>query len=734
MTDRDEKIAGAVFSVVFSNPENGYCVLRLDPGDGRLTTVVGDIPFACAGEELSLTGSWIKHPSYGEQFKAFSCERRLPSLPEGILRYLSSGAVRGVGPVTAKRIVESFGTEAFSALESPEKLARIPGITLSKAGQISSAFKKLSCMRRLMDFLSANLLPPALAMPLYSRYGSGALDAVRENPYILTGDGFFVDFSAADAIALRGGVTADAPARVEAGVLYELFFNLQNGHVFIPVEKLVPITCELLSLYPDAVEMALDRLAEADELKLEKIAGVEACYLKRMHEAEQYVADRLFSMSGVTFDGIPDRAVGDIERRFRIEYAPLQREAISLAAGNKLFLLTGGPGTGKTTALRGIIEIFENLGLKTFLCAPTGRAAKRLSEVCGREASTIHRLLGCVFSPTDGALVFQQNESNPLKCDAVILDEASMVDLPLICALLSALPEHSRLVIVGDPNQLPSVGPGNVLGDILRCGMIKSVCLSEIFRQASESRIVLSAHAVNRGELPELSARYGDFYFIRRPDLDSAARTIVELCAERLPSNMGFSPPMIQVLSPTKLGPTGTVSLNIALQEALNPSKHGKNECQAFGRVWREGDRVMQVRNDYNRLWTTQEGHDGSGVFNGDIGTVLEIRKKDGIMLIRFDDRLAEYELSELSELEHAFCMTVHKSQGSEYPAVVLAASPAPKNLMTRRILYTAITRARDLLVAVGSESALRTMVANNLRSKRYTALKFRIEDLCREA
>ena len=723
-------IEGTVEAVIFRNEENGYTVLRLVVGEAELVTVVGCMPGAAPGEGLTVHGQWGRHTSYGEQFTAQAVARRVPVGTKAIYDYLASGAVKGIGMATAKRLVEEFGQEVFRILEEdPEQIANIKGITPRKARQMGDSFRAQMGMRRLLDFLTAHGLPLQLGMPLYRRYGNQALEVLRENPYLLVDGELGVDFAAADDLALSLGVEGEDPQRIEAGLLFELTHNLNNGHTFLPRHKLTAATVQLLGLEEtEGVEDGLEALIERGEVIQETVAGQEACYLTQLHFAEGYVAFRLAEMADCQL--LPpanlESILDTIQAEQGITYAPYQREAVALAAGRQVMLLTGGPGTGKTTCLRGVLALFDALGLETALAAPTGRAAKRLGETCGMEASTIHRLLETQFDPHSGQLVFSHGEDDPLAADAVIVDETSMVDVVLMQALVGALRGDCRLILVGDPDQLPSVGPGNLLSDLLRSGRLPTVRLTEIFRQAAESAIVRNAHMVNRGEVPELQNNYRDFFFLRRRDAERTAQTIVELCQTRLPDKLGIPADQIQVLSPTRKRQTGTYVLNQLLQTALNPPAEGKGERRFGPYLFREGDRVMQVKNNYDLMW--KDGlQSGLGVFNGDVGRITEIDPKQERVTVDFDGRVVDYTPDLLGELEPAYAMTVHKAQGSEYRAVILAAQDGAPMLLTRGVLYTAITRARELFIVVGDDEVVARMVQNNRQTRRYSGLRARL-------
>ncbi len=723
------QVEGTVSAVLFRNEENGYTVLRLDcPQRGEIT-VVGCMPGVAPGETLELAGSWGRHPTYGEQFKADTIARHLPVGEKAVFEYLASGAIKGIRMGLARQIVDKFGAQTLEIIEhEPERLAEVRTISLKKARAIGEAFREQMGMRRLAQFLSEHQLPLTAAMPLYRRFGDFAADVVRDNPYLLTDRSFEISFAQVDAMAVELGVAGDDPQRVEAALLFELYHNADNGHVFLPRNKLLDATAALIGVEGDCLADGLDNLIERVEVVQEDIAGVTACYPAGLYGAECYVAMRLGEMCRAELappKGL-DRLIDRIQREQGITYAAQQRLAVELAASRQVMLLTGGPGTGKTTSLRGVLALFEQLGLETALAAPTGRAAKRMGETCGQEAYTIHRLLETKLDPLTGQLAFTKHQDDPLAADAVIVDETSMVDISLMSALLAALRSDCRLVLVGDPDQLPSVGPGNVLDHLLRSGVVPAVSLTEIFRQAQESAIVMNAHGVNRGQTPDLTNKSRDFFYMGRRDAQRTADTIVELCRSRLPNNMGIPADQIQVLTPTRRRGAGTAALNRALQEALNPAAEGKGE-RVFGQyIFRTGDRVMQVKNNYDLFWENPDtGEKDLGVFNGDIGVILEA--DNGGVTVSFDGRLVVYPAELLGELEPAYAVTVHKSQGSEYRAVILALSDVPPSLLARGVLYTAITRARELFIVVGSEELLAQMVANDRQTRRYSALRTRL-------
>ena len=739
------ELVGTVKALIFQNEENGYTVLRLDVGGEEPVTVVGCLPFSAPGEGLTVEGVWERHPSHGEQFKASSARRSLPVGEKHIYEYLASGVVKGIGPATAALLVNRFGPRTLEVLgDNPDRLTEIKGISAKKARDISETFRRQSGMRLLMEFLSANGLKPEYAMRLYKLYGDSALELVKGNPYLIASDRVGGRFDEADALALSLGFEEDSPQRIAAALIYEMVYNLNNGHSFLPREKLTAATAQLIGVDAESAEECLDVLSDEGEVVQQEIARVNGVYLRRLYEAETCTAERLRAMAGETlsFAGDLSETVDRLEAESGMRYAAMQRQAIQLAATRRLLAITGGPGTGKTTIIRAILQLFDEMGVECLLAAPTGRAAKRMTELTGREAYTVHRLLGAAWAAEGDELTFRKNESDPLRCGAVILDECSMVDITLIQALLKALPRDCRLVLVGDADQLPSVGPGSFFLDVLRSGAVASVRLTEVFRQSGESHIIRNAHAINRGELPDLRENKGDFFFLQRSAGERAAATVAELCRDRLPKNMGFAPGDIQVLTPTRRGETGTYALNARLQEALNPPAPGKRE-KAFGEtVFREGDRVMQIRNNYDAVWcrggdaqAIMDGRAapgsapevGAGIFNGDLGTVLRIDPENELLWIDFDEKLAWYGFEQLGELDHAFAVTVHKSQGSEYRAVVLAAGRAPARLLSRDLLYTAVTRARELLMIVGDPAVVQAMIDNGRKTRRYSGLRARL-------
>ena len=727
-----EILQGTIGAVVFQNYDNGYAVLRLSLDDGQTVTVVGTIPLPAIGERLMVTGKWATHTSYGKQFEAEFLERLMPQTAPQIITYLSSRIIKGIGPVMANRIVNKFGDQTLVIMErEPERLAEVTGISDKKAMEIGEAFRLQVGMRHLMEFFNLHGLPTELAVKTYQIYGEATIDLLYDNPYLLMDENLEAPFGAVDRFAIDLGVAGDDARRVSAGILFELRYNLTGGHSFLPENKLIPATAQLLGVDNATIEAGIARLLDEQQLVRDYLADIQVLYLPALYRAETYSTRRLLAHTATRYS-----APSAFNKKLRIaaqssnlEYSSQQELALQEAATSGLLLITGGPGTGKTTVLNGILSLYEQMGLKTLLCAPTGRAAKRLTEVTGREASTIHRLLGAGIDPHTGKLFFAKDESDPLQADAVIVDEMSMVDVQLLGSLLQAVPPTARLILVGDPDQLPPVGPGFPFSDMLRSAMLPAVKLTEIFRQAQESLIVMNAHRVNRGEMPELTNTKSDFFFLQGRSEEQVAQTIVSLCATRLPQNMGIPADQIQVLCPTKKGPAGTVALNKLLQANLNPSSPTKQEKAVGDTVFRVGDRVMQVRNNYDLLWKKTDGSAvGAGVFNGDVGIVTKVDNQLEMLTVVFDDREANYDFTQLNELELAYAMTVHKSQGSEYRAVILSAWNASSYLLSRSILYTAITRARELLIIAGRPETVATMTQNAKTGRRYTGLKLRLQ------
>ena len=726
-------LTGTVETVVYSNEDSGFTVLELNNGK-ELITVVGELMGAVEGEKLTLHGVYTVHPNYGSQFKASACERTLPATAAAIEQFLANGAVKGVGPVLASRLVQAFGDDTLEVMEKePQRLTEIPGISPAKCEKIAQEVSRLFGVRMTMLFLSRFGIDASTSIEIWKRYGSGTQELVSENPYILCDESIGVEFERCDAIAEKLEIPMDSSYRLSAGILHVLRHNLNNGHTCLPYDKLLPTACQLLEQNEAMVDTELQAMLEGQQLELLDVNGRPYVYLPEYLAAEQYVAARITTALQLQQPEEQDysKKIDALEARNGIHYAALQRKAIADALNYSLFVLTGGPGTGKTTTINAIIELLEEMELDVALAAPTGRAAKRMSEVTGREAKTIHRLLEVDFTKKE-ALTFKRNERNPLSHDVIIVDEMSMVDIPLMRSLLCGVKLNARLILVGDSDQLPSVGPGNVLRDLIQSGIVRTVTLTEIFRQAQKSLIVTNAHAIVRGEMPQLSCRDRDFFFMRREQYESMKQTVVDLCCRRLPKSYGYDPiEDIQVIAPTRVGAVGTNNLNEALQRELNPPSPEKDEVKIAGRTFRTGDKVMQIKNNYDILWSRENGEDGMGVYNGDIGVIKMIDRPSKTILIRFDDREAAYLFDMADQIELAYAVTVHKSQGSEFPAVILPVMRYRRNMHYRNLLYTAVTRAKNQLILLGTEQSVAYMVENDRKTIRYTNLLEMLKGEC---
>lgn len=718
-------IEGSVDSIAYKNEVNGFAVLTLDVG-GEPVTVVGEIGNVEEGEELRLTGEYTSHPKYGSQFKAQLCERTLPKSVAAIQRYLASGVIKGIGPVLAKKIVKKFGEETFDVFEKqPELLVEVDGITKNKADKFIEEFKNVFGIRTLMMFLSKYAVAPSYGVRAWKRWGLNTLDMLKINPYILCRFGIDLPFDKADEIAQELDIPKDNQNRISAGIACILAENSFSGHTCLPFDRLRDKSCEILEITEkDFNHIVNDELENQTLVEYTK-NNRRFIYLADFYIAESFIARRFAYMrsnvynSNINFDDVIDID----EKQNQIKYQSLQRKAINEALQNGFMILTGGPGTGKTTTLNAIISLFEQQGLHVFITAPTGRAAKRISDLTGYDAKTIHRLLDIEPSNSE-KFTFVHNENNLLDCDVVIVDEMSMVDVLLFEALLRAMPLSCKLIMVGDSDQLPSVGAGNLLKDLIDSKAVPSVKLTQIFRQAQESSIVKNAHIINQGELPDLSEKDNDFFFLQRLDYEEIANTVVELQKERLPKTYGYSSvDDIQVLCPTRKGPIGVYELNKRLQAELNPPEKFLAELRMPHYTFRENDKVMQTKNNYDILWQREE-EKGSGIFNGDIGKIIEVDRASATVKIDFEGRLCTYNAAMLENLELAYAVTVHKSQGSEFDVVVLPLFGGYDKLYFRNLLYTAVTRAKKLLIIVGSAKRVEFMIDNNRRTCRYTCLK----------
>ena len=731
------RLEGGVETVIFHSEQTGFTVLELS-ADGELVTVVGEFVGIAVGETLIVEGVYATHPKYGLQLKADKYERLLPATAAAIASYLSSGAIKGIGPKTAGRLVARFGDETLTVIEqNPARLTEVSGISPKKAEQISNEYRKLFGIRTVMLYLAKIGVPAPFAIKAWKKFGPQAQEIVSQNPYVLCCEEIGVPFETADAAADAAGLAPDSFERIAAGILHVLRHNsMNNGHTCLPEPKLLETAARLVQTDSYHAADVLEELVARGELVRLDVKGEPFLYVPRYYEAECYIASKLALMRDQRGEGLtPDleAAISALEQKQGITYAALQREAIVTAVTSPLMILTGGPGTGKTTAISAIIRLLGQMGEKVALAAPTGRAAKRMTELTGVEARTVHRLLEVDFDDGSGVTKFKRGEKNPLPCEAVIIDETSMMDTLLFESLLRAVKFSCRLILVGDPDQLPSVGAGNILSDLIASGKLPVVHLSEIFRQAAKSLIVTNAHAIVSWEDPRLDARDNDFFFLPEQQSARICATAADLCARRLPKSYGFSPMWdIQVIAPTRVGAAGTGELNRVLQQALNPPDERKKEFSSGPQTLREGDKVMQVKNNYDLLWEKEDGEEGLGIFNGDIGVIELINRPSSSIIVRFDEgRRAEYSFDMAGELELAYAITVHKSQGNEYDAVILPLAEGRSRMYYRSLLYTAVTRAKKLLIILGSASAVRTMVQSHKRTRRYANLRFLLGEVC---
>ncbi len=722
-----EILQGTVEDIKFRNEQNGYTVLEVGCDD-ELITAVGTFSDISVGESVRLSGMWTFHSTFGRQFKVEAFEREMPATAEQLYNYLAAGAVKGIGPATAQKIIEKFGENAFDVLENePKKLAPIKGISLEKAEKMQASFKKQFAVRNIMIALETYGMSPRECIAAYEAFGSNAVERVTKNPFELCDADTGIGFERAEAIADALPNPPESNFRVRAGITHIVRQNLySNGHTCIPRDKLLKTAADYLSVGTDAVDIQIDTLTSSGALTAKELNGREFVFLTSAYRDEKTIADRmkiLLRFPPPQCETL-DKDIEKQEKADGITYAETQREAIKTAVSRGVLILTGGPGTGKTTTLNGILKLFEQQGLDIALAAPTGRAAKRMTELTGREAKTIHRLLEVEWDERDRP-VFKRNLRNPLECDALVLDELSMVDISLFASLMQALPFGCRLIMVGDSDQLPPVGAGNVLADLIASGLLPVVELTEVFRQAMGSLIVLNAHRIVAGEMPDVDRKDGDFFFMERPNPYAASQTIASLYAKRLPEAYKFSPQNdIQVLCPSKKGETGTVHLNKILQDLVNPPADEKKELTVGFRTFRVGDKVMQTKNNYNITWEKSDGETGDGIFNGDIGVIENIDIHTETVQICFDDRSAVLAKEQMTDVELAYAVTVHKSQGSEFSAVIIPVVSVLPNLCYRNLLYTAVTRAKQLLILVGTRAEIQKMVENDKKTRRYSALK----------
>lgn len=720
-------VSGIVDNIVFRNDKNGYTVLNVDDGSDYICAV-GIMPELDVGDEVNLTGVVKEHPSYGEQLSVTAYERCAPSTEEAILKYLSSRAIKGIGPSMARKLVSLFGDKTLDIMENnPEELAKVKGISEEKAKELSEQVRKTFGFRELLIYLTKFDIRPEEAVKIWQKLGTQAQKQIEINPYILCEEGIQLSFERADEIAAKLDGTVEDSLRIRAALVHILKHNAYNGYTCLPRFKLSETCARFVSCSVEDVETVITSMINEAALcsEVRQSDEMEFIFVPLFHQAETYAASRigmLLKFPPQKTENI-DARIAEIEREQGITYAELQKTAIHMALDKGLLILTGGPGTGKTTTLKAIIRILKENGETVYLAAPTGRAAQRMSEVTGCEAKTIHRLLEAEMAD-DERSVFRRNEQNPLACTALVLDEVSMIDALLLDSIMRAFPLGCRLILVGDSDQLPSVGAGNVLGDMISSGVIPTVALNEVFRQSMQSLIIENAHKINKGEMPIIGRTDSDFFFLERKNEQDALQLVVDLCEKRLPKAYGYSLMTdIQVLAPSKIGALGTASVNKRLQAAVNPPDEKKFELIINDRTLREGDKVMQMKNNYNIPWSKTDGTMGEGVFNGDIGVLSEVNKHRREVTVIFDDKYAKYTYDDAVELDLAYCTTIHKSQGNEFEAVILPLWRVPSKLVYRNLLYTGVTRAKKMLIAVGDPRELEKMVENNKRTLRYTML-----------
>lgn len=726
------RLSGTVEDIIFSNPSNGYSVCELAVG-GELITVTGFLPDITEGDSISAFGGYVTHPEYGEQFKAEYYEKNLPSTESEIEKYLASGMLPSIGKSTAHAIVEKFGENALTVIENePQRLLEIKGLSQKKIDIIHKKFLEQIGVREAVMFFQSHGVSASVAARVFRVFGSESVHVAQNSPYQLidTVDGF--SFETADKIAHGLNFDKNDPKRIRAGIKYTLKREAStSGHTYLPRFMLIRRAANMLECESAAVEDAISGLLMDGDIVLENMGEYDAIYAEEYYRAEMEVAKRLRELSSIYFEinqSETDELIAEAESESNIILADSQRLAIKKALENSALVITGGPGTGKTTIVNTIIRVMERLGKRVALAAPTGRAAKRMTEVCGIEAKTIHRLLEITAIGDSSFQQFTKNERNPLSADVIIIDEMSMVDTCLMCGLLKAVPVGARLIMVGDADQIPSVGIGNVLRDIIDSELLECIRLTEIFRQAQESMIVVNSHKINNGEYPTLNERDNDFFFVRRNDSQSLCDTITDLCVNRLPRAYGIdSLSQIQVLTPARKTDIGAANLNRLLQNSLNPPSVEKPEKETRGRVYRLGDKVMQNKNNYRLEWRKTDGEKGTGVFNGDSGFITDIDHRNQTVTVMFDDKEVKYDFLQLDDLELAYAITVHKSQGSEFDAVVMPIFETHRLLMTRNLLYTAVTRAKSLVVLVGREDILHLFVDNNNIQNRFSGLKNRL-------
>lgn len=727
-----EKITGEVVHIIYENQDNGYTVMEVENDDDSFITV-GYFYNVSEGETVCLTGHWITHDKYGEQFKTEVYERIPPVTRAAMVKYLGSGMIKGIGTTTAKKLVEKFGEDTLEIIEKePERLASIRGISPEKAMKIHESYMTKTGSSSLVMFLQDCGISVSTAAKVYKKFGTSAMEILRQNPYILCEEIDGIGFKIADELAKKLDIHPESMNRVKAGCVYLIKYNTQFGHTYLPRAALEKLARSMLNVNCELISDALNSLVRDGIFVSENSEGSENIYYYTHYRCEQYTANKLCEIAKYKYDYSRDdvlKQLNIIEKKHGITFAQMQREAVVCAMQSSVLVITGGPGTGKTTIINAIIDIMRSNGLTVSLTAPTGRAAKRMTQVCSLEAKTIHRLLEAGYYGNSDEMEFMVNENDPIDADVVIADEMSMVDIVLINNFLKAVKPGTRLIFVGDVNQLPSVGPGNVLRDIIESDVVPVIRLTEIFRQARESLIVTNAHRINDGEYPILDSKDGDFFFADIPNPAAGAQYIASLCSKRLPDKYGVNPFDIQVLSPAKKGISGVHNLNELLRDVLNPPDKKKKEHSFGQKMFREGDKVMQIRNNYDIQWTNvTDSQKGSGVFNGDVGVISSIRSEFKTITVMFDDKKVVYNFSDVpEELEAAYCITIHKSQGSEFPIVIIPMYEAPPMLINRNLLYTGVTRARKTAILVGKKSVVRAMVDNNREDKRYSGLKERL-------
>lgn len=733
------EVSGTVEDIIFKNTDNGYVVAKINNNETPVT-IVGCIPYINEGQNIKVTGEWVIHPQFGQQLKVETCEELLPSTTSGMERYLSSGIISGIGPVTAKKIVEKFGEKTFEIMDNDiTKLREIEGIGDKKIELIYESYSKQREIKNIMIYLETYGVTPGQCVKIYKKYGADSIKTVKENPYILTEDIAGIGFKTADKIARSLGVDVNSPYRIQSGIKYVINQFCGLGNTYMPMEKLLKEGADILTVDQNEIKESIYKSAGEGKLNIDTVEEKHCIFTLPYYYCELGVTKNILSLTLNKYEDLKIDAakeIADFEKQNDICFADSQKEAITGAIENGIEIITGGPGTGKTTIIKCIIGIFEKAGLRVFMGAPTGRAAKRMSETTGRDAKTIHRLLEIGACDDENDTMFSRGEESPLECDVVIVDEASMIDIMLMNSLLKAVSPGTRVIIVGDADQLPSVGPGNVLRDLIESRCIKVVRLKDIFRQSKKSMIIVNAHKINNGEMPVLNQKGNDFYFIKCEDNNEILNTIVELIDKRLPKfNKNWNGMNhIQILTPMRRGMLGVENFNKVLQNTLNPKSPQKKEKEFRNLILREGDKVMQIKNNYSIKWTRIRGEgekEGFGVFNGDVGYIENIDEDENTVSVIFDEeKRVEYDNIYLDELDLAYAITIHKSQGNEFPVVIMPVFMGPPLLMNRNLFYTGITRAKQLVVLVGYIKAVKFIISNNRSFERYSLLKWRITEV----